>query len=52
MNLGLASRDILDPRSSIQDLKTVAQQDGENIRTLARIAQIHERRLTEREGGE
>jgi len=30
----------------IQELKIVAQQDGENIRALARIAEIHERRLT------
>jgi uncharacterized protein HemY len=28
------------------------QQDSENIRALARIAEIHERRLTEMEGGE
>ena len=45
MNLELLSRDV-------QDLKLVAQQDGENIRALARIAEIHERRLTELEGGE
>jgi len=30
----------------IQELKIVAQQDGENIRALARIAEIHEGRLT------
>ena len=45
MNLELVSRDI-------QDLKIAAQQDGENIRALARIAEIHERGLTELEGGE
>ena len=45
MNLELLHRDV-------QDLKAVAQQDGENIRALARIAEIHERRLTELEGGE
>jgi archaellum component FlaC len=28
----------------LQTLKTLAQQDGENIRALARIAEIHERR--------
>jgi hypothetical protein len=39
MNLELLHRDV-------QDLKTVAQQDGENIRALARIAEIHEKRLT------
>lgn len=36
----------------LQDLKLIAQQDGENIRALARIAEIHERRLTDLEGGE
>ena len=39
MSLELLTRDV-------QDLKTVAQQDGENIRALARIAEIHERRPT------
>jgi hypothetical protein len=34
----------------VQDLKTAAQQDGENIRGLARIAEIHERRLSRLEG--
>jgi hypothetical protein len=45
MNLEFVSRDI-------QDLKVAAQRDGENIRTLARIAEIHERRLTNLEGKE
>jgi hypothetical protein len=45
MNLELVSRDI-------QDLKTTAQHDGENIRALARIAEIRARQSTEREGGE
>ena len=36
----------------VQDLKTAAQQDGENIRGLVRIAEIHERRLSHLEGGE
>ena len=45
MNLELAHREI-------QDLKVIAQQDGENIRALARIAEIHERRLTDIEGEE
>jgi hypothetical protein len=36
----------------ISALEQLAQQDGENIRALARIAEIHERRLTEIEGGE
>ena len=50
MNLELASRDIQDLRSAIQELKVTSQQDGENIRGLARIAEIHERRLTHLEG--
>ena len=45
MNLELLRRDV-------QDLRLVTQQDGENIRALARIAEIRERRLTEVEGGE
>jgi hypothetical protein len=36
----------------VQRLQIVAQQDGENIRSLAHIAEIHERRLTDLEGGE
>ena len=43
MSLELLTRDV-------QDLKTVAQQDGKNIRALARIAEIHERRLSGLEG--
>lgn len=39
MNLELLTQDV-------QGLKVVAQQDGENIRALARIAEIHERHLT------
>ena len=39
MNLELAARDI-------ETLKTLAQQDGENIRAFARIAEIHDRRIT------
>jgi hypothetical protein len=36
----------------IADLKEASRQDGENIRALARIAEIHERRLSHLEGGE
>ena len=36
----------------VQGLQTLAKQDGENIRALVRIAEIHERRLTGLEGGE
>lgn len=43
MNLELLGRDV-------QDLKIAAQRDGENIRALARIAEIHHERLTRIEG--
>jgi len=36
---------------SIRELRATAERDGENIRALARIAEIHERRLTALEGG-
>jgi phage-related minor tail protein len=39
MNLELLTHDV-------RDLKTAAQQDGENIRALARIAEIHHERIT------
>jgi hypothetical protein len=35
-----------------RDLAAMVKQDAENIRALAHIAEIHERRLTEVEGGE
>jgi hypothetical protein len=35
-----------------QTLLKTAQQDGENIRALARIAEIHERRISALEGGD
>jgi hypothetical protein len=34
------------------ELRAAIAQDAENIRALARIAEIHERRLTHLEGGE
>jgi len=39
-------------RAAIGDLRAVVSQDGEHIRALVRIAEIHERRLTHIEGGE
>ena len=39
MNLELAARDI-------ESLKTLAQQDGENIRALAHVAELRDRRIT------
>lgn len=35
----------------IAELRAAVAQDAENIRTLARVAEIHERRLTGLEGG-
>jgi hypothetical protein len=35
----------------VEALTRNAERDSENIRTLARIAEIHERRLTQIEGG-
>ena len=37
--------------AEIDKLKATAIQDGENIRALARIAEIYNRRLTDLEGG-
>jgi hypothetical protein len=37
---------------NVHGLYALAQEDGENIRALVRIAEIHEKRLTELEGGE
>ncbi len=34
----------------VEGLKSIVQQDAENIRALARIAEIHGRRLTDIEG--
>lgn len=36
-------------RESMDKLKEVSLRDGENIRALARIAEMHERRLTDLE---
>lgn len=36
----------------VDSLVTVAERDGENIRALARIADLHDRRITRLEGGE
>jgi len=39
-------------RQDIETLIAAARQDGENIRALARIAEIRERRLTALEDGD
>ena len=44
MNLELIGRDI-------ESLRAESEQDSENIRALARIAEIHARPLTDLEGG-
>jgi len=45
MNGELISKDI-------ETLTIIAARDGENIRALSRIAEMHERRVTELEGGD
>ena len=47
MNVELFSRDV---ESRIDALLKAIAQDAENIRALARIAEIHERRLSSLEG--
>jgi len=44
MNLELLTRDV-------EVLRDTAKADGENIRALARIAEIHEHRLSGLKGG-
>ena len=51
MNLELLSHEQENQGKRIEMLITAAKQDGENIRALARIAEIHEHRLTGLEGG-
>jgi hypothetical protein len=36
----------------MREIQTAIAADGENIRTLARIAELHDRRLDHLEGGE
>ena len=45
MNLELLSQDVQAQAGNIAKLIKAAKQDGENIRALARIAEIHEHRL-------
>ena len=44
------ARDIEANARDIQSLKTLLQMDAENIRALARIAELHEQRLDRLEG--
>jgi len=50
MNLELLHRDVQDLRVLVDRVVIASQQDGENIRALVRIAEIHERRPTHLEG--
>ncbi len=47
VELALETREL---RGAIDNLRVLASQDGENIRALVRIAEIHERRITHLEG--
>jgi predicted nucleic acid-binding Zn-ribbon protein len=51
-SLELLHHDVQAQRATVDELVTAARQDGENIRALAHIAEIHERRRTDPEGGE
>ena len=55
MNLELLTRDVETLRETSRDttaqLVAAVTTDAENIRALARIAEIHERRLTDLEEG-
>ncbi len=51
MNLELLSHEQEAQGKRIEMLITAAEKDGENIRFLALIAESHERRLNELEGG-
>jgi outer membrane murein-binding lipoprotein Lpp len=46
------SGDVKELSSDVKALARNSQRDGENIRALARIAEMHERRPTQIEGGE
>ncbi len=52
INLELLSRDHEDTNRRVRALLTAVEKDSENIRALARIAELHDRRLTDLEGGE
>ena len=42
----------IEAMKDIAGLQSLARQDGENIRALVRVAEIHGRRRTAREGGD
>ena len=45
MNVELISRDVESLRQSAKDVLKAVEQDGEHIRALVRIVEIHERRI-------
>ena len=51
MNLELVSRDLETMRQRSDALLRAVEIDAENIRALARIAESHENRLSDLEGG-
>jgi hypothetical protein len=51
-SLELVVLQVRDVGEQVRALGTYIHQDAENIRALARVAEIHERRLTHLEGGE
>lgn len=52
MNLEVLMRDVETLRETAQAPLATAKRDGENIRALARIADMHDRRPTRLEKGE
>jgi archaellum component FlaC len=48
-SLELLSHEVRETRAAAEALVVAVQTDAENIRALARIAEIHERRLTDLE---
>ena len=52
MNLGLTASMAHANEARIERLLVAVEKDAENIRALARIAEIHEHRLSDLEGGE
>ena len=50
MNVELISRDVESLRQSAKDVLKAVEQDGEPIRALVRIVEIHERRIEDIEG--
>jgi len=48
-SLELLSHEVRETRAAAEALVVAVQTDAENVRALARIAEIHERRLTDLE---